>query len=169
MPGLSSDLDVLPWYREPWPWILMGIPFATVVAGIATLIIAINSPNAMVEDDYYKAGLAINQEKQRLRTARTLGLAGWLRSDGTGVMLTLTGPSSQQPHTLQLRAIHATRAELDRTLTLDKVDADSYRAPALQLSPGNWYFRLGPESEQWELRAQNRVEGRFQMRLTGDE
>ena len=31
---------VTPWYREPWPWILMAGPAIVVVAGFATLFIA---------------------------------------------------------------------------------------------------------------------------------
>ena len=50
-----------PWYREPWPWILMAPPAAAVIAGAATVWIAVGSADGLVADDYYKRGLAINQ------------------------------------------------------------------------------------------------------------
>ena len=37
-----------PWYREPWPWILMSGPAIVVVAGTATAIIAIRTADPVV-------------------------------------------------------------------------------------------------------------------------
>ena len=39
-----------PWYREPWPWILMAGPAIVVVAGIATAWLAVRSNDGLVED-----------------------------------------------------------------------------------------------------------------------
>lgn len=39
-----------PWYREPWPWILMAGPAVVVVAGIATMVIAIRTADPLVAD-----------------------------------------------------------------------------------------------------------------------
>ena len=65
--------DIGPWYREPWPWLLMAGPAAVVVAGFATLWLAVSSNDGLVADDYYKQGLAINQTLQR--EALTRGMA----------------------------------------------------------------------------------------------
>lgn len=163
------DRDTQPWYRQPWPWILISIPFGAVVAGIATLIIAIESPNALVVDDYYKAGLAINQEKDHLRLARDLAVDGFLRADDREISFSFTDASNVRPASLKLRAIHATRAELDNTYTLERVDQDRYRAMWSSLPPGNWYFRLEPDDGKWELRAQGRTDGPFQFRMTAED
>ena len=37
-----------PWYREPWPWILMSGPAAVVVAGSITAVIAIRTADPVV-------------------------------------------------------------------------------------------------------------------------
>jgi hypothetical protein len=42
--------DFRPWYREPWPWVLMAIPFLTVVACGITLWLAISNPDYIVVD-----------------------------------------------------------------------------------------------------------------------
>ena len=42
----------LPWYRHPWPWILMSGPFVVVVAGVITLYLAVVSDDGLVDDDY---------------------------------------------------------------------------------------------------------------------
>jgi hypothetical protein len=48
-----------PWYKEPWPWILMAPPATAVLAGIATVWIAVASADGLVAEDYYKQGLAM--------------------------------------------------------------------------------------------------------------
>ena len=50
-----------PWYREPWPWILMAGPAVVVVAGFFTLWLAVSTSDGLVVEDYYKQGLAINR------------------------------------------------------------------------------------------------------------
>lgn len=40
-----------PWYREPWPWVLIAIPLATVVACAVTLWLAISHPDYLVLDE----------------------------------------------------------------------------------------------------------------------
>ena len=40
-----------PWYREPWPWIIIGLLGATILASLATLWIAISNPDHAVVDD----------------------------------------------------------------------------------------------------------------------
>ena len=67
-----------PWYREPWPWILMAGPAIVVVAGFATLAIAVKTDDGLVADDYYKQGLAIN----RVLRARRAGARARPRGDG---------------------------------------------------------------------------------------
>lgn len=39
-----------PWYREPWPWILIAIPALAVVGGAVTLWLALSHPDALVLD-----------------------------------------------------------------------------------------------------------------------
>jgi uncharacterized protein len=50
----------LPWYREPWPWILMSGPAAVIVAGVITTWIAFATADPLVVQDYYRRGLTIN-------------------------------------------------------------------------------------------------------------
>lgn len=49
-----------PWYREPWPWLIMAGPAAVIVAGVYTTILAFSSTDGLAADDYYKQGLMIN-------------------------------------------------------------------------------------------------------------
>ena len=67
-----------PWYRQLWPWLLMSMPAAAVVGGAITFWLAATSNNALVVDDYYREGKAINLELDRDRTAAQLGLSAEL-------------------------------------------------------------------------------------------
>lgn len=159
-----------PWYRQFWPWMIMALPASAVFGGIATIVIAVSSPNALVVDDYYKAGLAINQTKGRQAAARDLGLQGLLRGDGQRIVLQLEGDTARlDADTLQLQIVHATRAELDRRLDLRKHAQDgSYSAELPELASGRWYLHLQPDDRSWEIRGEMRVDGPFQTRLSAD-
>ena len=46
----SSTPDKRPWHHEPWPWVIIGLLGATVVAGLVTLWIAATHPDQRVVD-----------------------------------------------------------------------------------------------------------------------
>jgi hypothetical protein len=74
MHATSSSAGAGPWYTHRWPWFLMLGP-ATVLAGGAFVAwLAAGHPDALVVDDYYKQGKAINQDLRRDRAATALGL-----------------------------------------------------------------------------------------------
>jgi hypothetical protein len=107
-----------PWYREPWPWILMSGPAAVVLAGIATMVLAVTSFDGMVADDYYKEGLAINRVIARESAARSLGLAAAVSfsPDRTRVRVTMAGdPGAATP---ALSLVHPTLPAEDQSVVL---------------------------------------------------
>jgi len=53
---------IKPWYREPWPWVAIGIPAAAVIMGLTTLYLALANPDFLVVDDQ-----EYNQIKSELR------------------------------------------------------------------------------------------------------
>ena len=51
---MSTRKDIpigLPWYREPWPWIIIGLLGSVVVASLITFWIAASNPDGLVVDD----------------------------------------------------------------------------------------------------------------------
>jgi len=165
----TTATDRGPWYRRPWPWLLIIPPGGAVIGGIITIMLAIQSPNAMVVDDYYKEGLAINQQKHRLDTAAAQQLSALLRSDGDTLELEINHNGTLQERNLTLQFIHATRAELDHSIRLTRRTDGKYVAPAPALPAGIWYLRLQPADMSWEIRARIQAGSRFQARLSSDE
>ena len=37
-----------PWYREPWPWVLIALPLLTIIASAVTFWLAVSHPDYLV-------------------------------------------------------------------------------------------------------------------------
>lgn len=107
-----------PWYREPWPWLLMAGPAIVVVAGIATAVIAVVSFDGMVADDYYKQGLAVNRVIEREARARTLGIAADVQFSADRRRVRVVLDASPPPAGLRLRLAHPTLPGEDQSMAL---------------------------------------------------
>jgi hypothetical protein len=66
--------DSTPWYKHRWPWILMAGPSIVIVAGFITAWLAIVSNDGLVDDNYYKVGLSVNQQLKQKQLAAELNL-----------------------------------------------------------------------------------------------
>ena len=67
--------EIRPWYREPWPWVLIAIPFLTIVASAFTFWLAVSHPDYLVlEDSEYR------EVKSGLRAQRAVEPAPAVRA-----------------------------------------------------------------------------------------
>jgi hypothetical protein len=168
MTDATLDHESRPWYQQGWPWLLIAPPASAVVGGILTIIIAVNSPNALVVDDYYKQGLAINQEKHRVARAAEMHLTALVRGNGKLITVSLDALQPVSDTTLNLQIAHVTRSELDRALVLER-RGDSYQAALADLPAGTWYLRLQDSQQTWELRSRLSLNGPFQTYLKAED
>ena len=136
------------WVREPWPWILMSGPAAVIVAGAATIWLAVVSADGLVADDYYKRGLAINQVLAREDNARRLGVRARIESAHGRLRVTLAGAA---PQVLFAQLAHATRAGHDVRLRLAPVGAGVYEAELPRLPAGRWRLSLEDPRREWRV------------------
>ena len=147
------NTQVLPWYKYAIVWLVIMIPASSVFAGIFMTYLAVNSEDGLVIDDYYKQGLAINQNLQRDRTATELGLSAELNVDAYGDMITLTfdkGALQQYPEQLTLHLQHATQADFDQILPLVRAPNDQYVGHLTEaIRDGVWHITL--TTEKWRL------------------
>ncbi|HUJ01678.1 MAG TPA: FixH family protein [Usitatibacter sp.] len=151
---MSTEKAPRPWYREPWPWILMSGPAIVVCAGITTAVIAVETSDPLVADDYYQRGLAINQVIAREEHAQALGLRATVQfnasRDRVRVLITSGAASAQS---LRLTLVHATRAGLDRTVILRAEGPGVYEGPVRIPPEGPWHVRLEDADGSWRLAA----------------
>ncbi len=148
--GVERFSPPRPWYREPWPWILISGPAAVIVASFFTLYLAVASSDGLVADDYYKEGLGINRVLAREDAAERLDLIARVDPRHGRLRVRLQGHAAI-PDALAVRLAYATRAGYDRSLVLAR-DADgSYQAALPALPPGHWRVYIEDPRRQWRL------------------
>ncbi len=123
----------VPWYREPWPWLLMAGPATVIIAGIVTTTLAIRSDDGLVAEDYYKRGLAINQVLAREQHAREKNISAQFDFAGHKVRIAVRADTAL-PLTLRLRIVHPTRAGEDLQLLLASQGGNLYTGELPSLS-----------------------------------
>jgi hypothetical protein len=150
--NVSAQIDAaIPWYRQPWPWLLMAGPAIVVVAGFVTLGLAMRSADGLVADDYYKQGKAINMTLTRDARARELGFRAKVSMMQDG-RVSLTFDSAAPPASqLRLTLHHPTRSGFDREVTLARAPDGSYRAAMPAIDTARWTMTLDDESRTWRL------------------
>jgi len=141
-----------PWYREPWPWILMSGPFIVVIAGFATLALAISSNDGLVADDYYKQGLGINRVIGREDRAREIGLAAAVQfNDERDRVRVLITAGDAQAASLRLSLLHPTRDGEDQGITLTREAKGVYSGRLVPPHAGRWRLALQDGEGRWRL------------------
>ena len=142
----------LPWYREPWPWILMAGPVAAVIGGAITAYIAVTHQDGLVAEDYYKRGLAAGTTIARSERAQSLGVVGAVRLMPDRIVVRMSAKSREfaPPAFVALTLSHPTRAGLDQSADL-KRDGDAYSAPFRLPTAGHWLVMLEDDAKSWRL------------------
>lgn len=144
-----------PWYKEPWPWILMAGPGVVVVAGVITVWLAIRSNDGLVVDDYYKQGLAVNQELHRDQAATARGLHAELTVSGEELHARVAAADALPlAPTLIVKLFHPTRAGHDQTLVLTADGPGQYSGRAGAKLSGRWIVTLEEPSSDWRLQGE---------------
>jgi hypothetical protein len=137
-----------PWYREPWPWLLMSGPAAVILAGGVTTWIAFASADGLVAEDYYRQGLAINKRLAREEAARRQGISATVSLEKNLLRVRLSGAA---PEALFVHLAHATRAGYDQRLRLTPVGAGVYEAALPPLAAGRWRIAIEDPRGAWRI------------------
>ena len=149
-PQVTDHARAKPWHKEPWPWILMAGPAAVVVAGTITAWLAIATADGLVADDYYRRGLAVNQELRRDEAAAERGVEVVLEARA-GVLRARLAMRGEAPTALFVRLVHPTRAGEDLRLRMALVAPGVYEA-AFAAAPGErWRVVVEDPRGEWRV------------------
>ena len=154
-PSLTSEQahNAKPWYAQLWPWLLMLGPALAILACAYTGWLAFSNQDAMVVDDYYKQGKAINQDLRRDRVASSLGLSLNARYDAAAGKLNgaLLGFGAPVTGKVRIHLAHTTQPEKDVKLEaqLDQRGEFSVGLPLLERS--RWQVLIESERRDWRL------------------
>ena len=144
--------DVQPWYKQRWPWLLMAGPAVVIVAGFITFWLAFTSNDGLVTDDYYKQGLAVNQQLKRDHAATDLGLHADVMRSGLNLRLLIGADSAAQlPKEITLKVAHPTRSGLDQAVKMVNEGQGFYSGKLVEEISGRWLVTLEDPAGQWRL------------------
>lgn len=157
----DRDAPSRPWYRHPWVWALIAIPGSSVVVGLTMLVLSIQSPHDLVRDDYYKAGLAINQDLSAARRGEALGVEVALSARGADridVRVDL-GPGRVPEDAeipVRLRLQHPTLEARDVEVVLDPVASGRW-AGTVERFEGSRMMRIEHAGGAWIVQREVRA------------
>ncbi len=156
--NLNSNLDTEPWYKQGWPWALIAIPVLTVIAGVTTFIIANDTADTLVQDDYYKKGLAINSRLERFELAQSMSLVAEVDIDISSSLISIKLNSgnnhlTQISEELSINFFHPTLKTKDQSFKLNQLSTNEYVAEIINLEQSYWHIQIEDNTQTWLLKA----------------
>ena len=142
-------------HREPMVWLVFGLPALVVIAGIATLVIAIRHRDGGDVNDAVSRMAQVQQTDLGAdERARALGLQALLRERAGRVEVLPIAGNFPRGQTLRLVAEHPTGRTQDRVLLLPPDGKGWLSQEKFEDARGHaWKFTLTPGNEGWRLRA----------------
>jgi len=145
-----TDDKKRPFWREPMMWLVLGLPLASVVAGVILVSLAARDSSDSVGDVVTRTAQIQVADLSPDARARDLRLSAIVRvDDGFLEVLPVTGEFERQaPLRLVLR--HPTQAASDLELRADPGD-NGWRAEATLDAGHDWKLEVMPEGMPWRL------------------
>jgi|TARA_B100000700_G_scaffold18766_2_gene18411 hypothetical protein len=133
---------------------ILAVLGSSIIAGTTFLVLSITSYDGMVEDNYYKTGLAINQVIEQDHRATEMGMAARIRVDDLTGDINVDLSGEARPQRLLLTLIFPTRDDRDQQLILEHVHGSHYVGQAPSQLEYRWYLQLEPDVQAPEWRLQ---------------
>jgi hypothetical protein len=144
---------VPPWYAQRWPWLLIAGPLLVVIACMFTTWLAFTRDDALVVDDYYMEGQAINRDLRRDVAASALGLTFDMRYDAaagrlSGSLMSFGAPIAGN---VIIHLAHATQPEKDLQFLVQPDQAGRFSVSLPMLEMARWQVQVESERRDWRL------------------
>ena len=165
--------DEYPWYRQFWPWFIIALLASSVIAGLTTVWISLQTTDSLEVGAGDDAQVVAERRISAERLATELGLAALLEVDphsGAVSVAMRSGTLDQVPSTLQLELDHPAFADRDTAITLHRALPDPDGNPVwaghfVTVPDGRWYLTL-KDGEAWRLSSEWRGETSLTLRPT---
>jgi hypothetical protein len=152
MNDITQHSEERPWFREPYVWMIIFIPFTAVIMGVVMINLAIKTNDGLVDDDYYKKGLEINRTLARDKAATTHGLSATMLFSAVSKRIEVSVRSASTytpPPYLELVFRHTTREGFDHFLHLERIGEGEYQSELPTFEAGHW--RILITADDWRL------------------
>ena len=168
--------ESLPWYRHPLVWMIIAIPSSAVLAGFATFYLAVTTDDGLVADDYYKQGLAINVQIERLVVAKQLAIVADIKIESKTGFINIDldkGRLENYPSPLILALKHASNEQKDRIIQVQH-GVDNHYAGYVKdgVHDGVWHIELSNQNletqKQWRLAQRVSIKSTTQILLESE-
>lgn len=63
----KNGMDTVSWHKQFWPWFLIILLSASVISSLLTVYYAVRDPDPIVDGNYYKHGLTINEQLNKIQ------------------------------------------------------------------------------------------------------
>ena len=145
-----------PFWKEPMMWVVLGIPLASIVAGVGLVVVSVRSGSAdAVMDKVDRVSQIQTTDLGPDQTARKLGLSAVLRvEDGVIEVLPATGRFVHDAP-LRLTLEHPTRRAEDLQLELP-AQGPGWRIEQPLDPDHDWIVHLRPTDGAWRLQGRLR-------------
>ncbi|HRN62359.1 MAG TPA: FixH family protein [Luteimonas sp.] len=140
-----------PFWKTGIMWLVIGLPLASVFAGMALVIIATRSGGAdVVRDDVRRVSQIQTTDLGQDQQARTLGLSAVLRAeDGVLEVIPVTG-DFRRTAPMKLVLQHPSRTQEDVEIELAPSDT-GWRAERPLDDSHDWVVQMAPVDGEWRL------------------
>ena len=154
----NSKEPVTPWYKEPWMFLVMGVPIAAILWGVVIVTLAVNGKDSLVSDSYYKDGMAYTENREFRNKAKRLQLTATVTYNDGEVRSSIAGYLDENPSFLRLQIIHPTLETEDETVLLQKMDDGSYLGLADKNHLGKRKMWLQSPEQEWMIKDEALIE-----------
>lgn len=159
----ESNPESVPWYKQFWPWVIIALPLASVIAGLSTLFIAVQNQDALIVEKWQKDGKTIYADNSRMKMASRLGLRGKMSFDSlTGeIFLDLYSDNKNfnYPKVLLLKIVHPTLASKDQNIMLSATNLNRYRGQLDMALDMHKVIYISDEKDSWQIKIEHEFSG----------
>jgi hypothetical protein len=132
---------------------MLLLPASSVVAGLATLFIALRSADPPLPAGYHWEGARLERDFELARNAAANGVEVDIAFTSGECVATVRSAPGDAP-ALTLLFANGTDAGLDRVVMLKRVAPGEYRGACAPLAAGRWRVSLEDAASTWSIRTQ---------------
>jgi hypothetical protein len=162
----KPDEGITPWYKEPWMFLVVGVPVIAVCWGMVIITLAVTGKDSLVSDSYYKDGMAYTENNEFIDKAKRLQVKATMTYNKGEIITTISGYLDEQPSFLQLQLIHPTLETKDESVFLQQADNGSYLGLANNDHLGKRKLWLQSPEQDWMLKDEAIIEDGKKLSLT---
>jgi len=162
----KPDEPFTPWYKEPWMFLVAGVPIIAICWGMVIITLAVTGKDSLVSDSYYKDGMAYTENNAFIDKAKRLQVKADMVYNQDEIRITIAGYLDEQPSFLRLQLIHPTLETKDESVLLQQTTDGSYLGLSESSHLGKRKLWLQSPEQEWMLKDEALIENGKTLSLT---